>query len=627
MHCSDECVTVGRPDSPCLARVSGLVNPTPVDAEELELLAELHLSPEKLRALTGAEDLNEVTVLELCVDTRQSTLSNLGSYLPKLVQLKMNGSVIASVRDLGTTFSRLQVLWMARCGLADLDGILAFASLKELYVAYNEISDLSHISLLEHLEILDLEGNSVDDLSQVQYLGLCGSLRALTLDGNPMCARPHPDAPQTELYCYRSAVRQLLPRLHYLDDVPAGDTGARCGADSLEDRALIRESIKEAVSGPPEERAASAGFSFRPGSAQRPGTTPRPLSGATSRPGTARSMCSAGSRPGSADSGPKCIDPGASDLTHGTGQVMCGNPGQALRTRHRKMNLLDLRSEDPNPFAHLQHVPERSFDLDEHDGKDPGDVLAELMVWREKHNSRLIAIERDRQAQVMKVSHSDGEDDEDEEEGSRGSTLSSMSDEEEGGCGGAGIDHWSSVESPDSSFQSPGPEFLHEREAASPDILRQPLSPDLPLFPSPPLMPVAPPAGRKVLSEMRRRRFRFKVPEMEVVKDTDESVTTETGGRTGVPVLKARNPKIPPAPGPCSAWPQRPTSSPAAPRSRMNGSAELHPVNSHHPDPDASSHLVPLPPACPRPHTARAAIQRPPRRPVFTPDRGSTHCS
>ncbi|KPP75096.1 hypothetical protein Z043_105685, partial [Scleropages formosus] len=95
MHCSDECVTVGRPDSPCLARVSGLVNPTPVDAEELELLAELHLSPEKLRALTGAEDLNEVTVLELCVDTRQSTLSNLGSYLPKLVQLKMNGSVIA----------------------------------------------------------------------------------------------------------------------------------------------------------------------------------------------------------------------------------------------------------------------------------------------------------------------------------------------------------------------------------------------------------------------------------------------------------------------------------------------------------------------------------------------------
>ena len=35
-----------------------------------------------------------------------------------------------SPRDLGTTLSHLQVLWMSRCNLADLDGIPSFSSLK-----------------------------------------------------------------------------------------------------------------------------------------------------------------------------------------------------------------------------------------------------------------------------------------------------------------------------------------------------------------------------------------------------------------------------------------------------------------------------------------------------------------
>lgn len=36
----------------------------------------------------------------------------------------------ALCRDLGTSLGRLQVLWLARCGLADLDGISSFPALK-----------------------------------------------------------------------------------------------------------------------------------------------------------------------------------------------------------------------------------------------------------------------------------------------------------------------------------------------------------------------------------------------------------------------------------------------------------------------------------------------------------------
>ncbi|MGH0136655.1 UNVERIFIED_CONTAM: hypothetical protein FKN15_024460 [Acipenser sinensis] len=149
-------------------------------------------APVLSQALADIDDLRLVKVLEMCVDTRENSLGNIGTYLPNLMQLKMSNSLIVSVRDLGTTLSHLQVLWMARCGLSDLDGVPSFCSLKELYLAYNDISDMSQVSMLDHLESLDLEGNNIDDITQVQYLGLCDKLSMLTLEGNPICLRPHP---------------------------------------------------------------------------------------------------------------------------------------------------------------------------------------------------------------------------------------------------------------------------------------------------------------------------------------------------------------------------------------------------------------------------------------------------
>lgn len=49
-------------------------------------------------------------------------------------------------------------------------------------------------------------------------------------------------------YCYRSAVRDLVPQLRYLDDIPAEDTEPRYGIASLEDWHVIKESIKERLS-------------------------------------------------------------------------------------------------------------------------------------------------------------------------------------------------------------------------------------------------------------------------------------------------------------------------------------------------------------------------------------------
>ncbi|XP_006164510.1 leucine-rich repeat-containing protein 56 isoform X7 [Tupaia chinensis] len=196
----------------------GLQNPCPQSKglgnrgdSHREQLAEEYLSPARLQALAQVDDLRLVRVLEMSVDTRESSLRNFGVHLPNLSQLKLNGSRLGSLRDLGTSLGRLQVLWLARCGQADLDGISSFPVLKELYVSYNNIADLSPLCLLEQLEVLDLEGNSVDDLGQVRYLQLCPRLATLTLEGNLVCLRPAP-GPSNKVpvdYNYRAEITPM----------------------------------------------------------------------------------------------------------------------------------------------------------------------------------------------------------------------------------------------------------------------------------------------------------------------------------------------------------------------------------------------------------------------------------
>ncbi|XP_059120625.1 leucine-rich repeat-containing protein 56 [Peromyscus eremicus] len=361
----------------------GLNNPCPQNKRlgshgdiHREQRVEEHLSPARLQALARVDDLQLVRVLEMCVDTRKNSLGNFGVHLPNLIQLKLNHSCLGSLRDLGTSLGHLQVLWLARCGLSDLDGIGSFLALKELYVSYNNISDLSPLCLLEQLEVLDLEGNNVEDLGQMRYLQLCPRLATLTLEGNLVCLKPDPDpsnkAPQD--YNYRAEVKKLIPQLHILDEVPTTCTNLPAPHKLNQDWLMVKEAIKEGsvldILFPRLDCSHGTTLRKLDPTLPVPETQPWALSLLVPEVPLPEGLLS--ENPATEDH--------ASNLTHGAGQVLCGNPTKGLRERRYQYQ----------EWAPLEQLPPHRPDLATSPSTprpDPAEscdlAMTGLRAWRE----------------------------------------------------------------------------------------------------------------------------------------------------------------------------------------------------------------------------------------------------
>ncbi|XP_072721167.1 leucine-rich repeat-containing protein 56 [Ciconia boyciana] len=491
----------------------GNLNPSPKIKDDGELLMDAYLSPRKLKVLTGVDDLHQVKALEMRVDTRENSLGNFGVFLPNLRELKLNNSLLVSVRDLGTTLSHLYVLWMAHCGLSDLDGISSCSSLKELYIAYNNISDLSQLTWLDHLEVLDLEGNNIEDINQMQYLGLCCKLSRLTVEGNLICLKPNAESAEEPDYNYRAEVKKLIPHLEYLDEIPASQTALLPSKKMHEDWLIIKESIKEGglagdilwlapsvqQQSPYWQCTVMVWFEalhdctytsktslldpYLGAVARQPGCSPRPST--TSRLGTAQWSANAGKSsnvfllyagcplPDPTVSDELFPEDDSSDLTHGLSQVICGNPTKALCARRQKLG--------PLAVSPLKLCGMRTENLYGSGGGDlhQEDVFSEQRVWREQHKRCLQTDQQEKDAQALKVTLSD------EEEGEDCSLTDSCEDELRETCGEDLIERISLDCSSHSCLSQSSSGSLQAQESAVFSNLNCCLIPSPPKSPSP----------------------------------------------------------------------------------------------------------------------------------------------
>ena len=83
-----------------------------------------------------------------------SKVELLGASLPNLQELCLDGSQLASLRDLGTALANLTSLSLADCGLDELDGVAAMPSLRSLRLPGNRIDDLTPLCTHDCLQVL-----------------------------------------------------------------------------------------------------------------------------------------------------------------------------------------------------------------------------------------------------------------------------------------------------------------------------------------------------------------------------------------------------------------------------------------------------------------------------------------
>lgn len=130
--------------------------------------------------------------------------------MPELQQLKLNNSIINSLRDIGTSLRNLIILYGPFCKINDLSGITSFPQLRELYLSYNQIYDVSPLMYNESIEILDLEGNEIEKKECLEDLSTMIQLKYLNLLSNPI----------EKMEKYDEIIKKMLPKLILFNDQP-----------------------------------------------------------------------------------------------------------------------------------------------------------------------------------------------------------------------------------------------------------------------------------------------------------------------------------------------------------------------------------------------------------------------
>ena len=106
--------------------------------------------------MTGRTDLTNVTQVQLRVISSMISLQRINLFMPNLVALNLDGSVVSSLRDLGCGLTSLKYLNVSHCGLTSLDGTSGLCTLEELYADGNQIKNIGPCCNIAELKTLSL---------------------------------------------------------------------------------------------------------------------------------------------------------------------------------------------------------------------------------------------------------------------------------------------------------------------------------------------------------------------------------------------------------------------------------------------------------------------------------------
>ena len=157
-----------------------------------------------------SEDVPKLEKISIQINGEYNLLNQFGERLVNLIVLKLNGSCIQSVNELGSNFTRLKVLEMNNCHLKDLSGMICFQSLEVFEAKHNLINDLIELEMCSSIVKLDLEDNKIEKKENILFLSGLENLEELNLKSNP-------------IQDYESEIKEMIPSIKVLDGVKIND--------------------------------------------------------------------------------------------------------------------------------------------------------------------------------------------------------------------------------------------------------------------------------------------------------------------------------------------------------------------------------------------------------------------
>lgn len=205
------------------------------------------------KQIAGTSELEKVTEINLRVISHMISLQRINMFMPNLVKLNLEGSIVTSFRDLGCDVRTIKILNISRCGLKSMDGIHGLQSIEEFICDHNLIEDVTPCCGLETIRKLSLRSNNVKSIECLSFLELCPNLRELNLLENPVVETPD----------YRIIVKKYIPHLMILDDEPFFEAHFVDNVSSSDYKSSSSTSFDSSINEPPPGRPFSSNAASR----------------------------------------------------------------------------------------------------------------------------------------------------------------------------------------------------------------------------------------------------------------------------------------------------------------------------------------------------------------------------
>ncbi|MCQ2820052.1 MAG: hypothetical protein MJ252_22525 [archaeon] len=132
-------------------------------------------------------DLTFLKKVSIVIGNDYGLLNQFGNFLPNLILLKLNNSLLRNLSDIGSNFNHIKCLQINNSRLRSLNGIICMEGLEVLDLEDNEINELIDLDMCDSIKQINLRKNKIEDLDELSFVSALPKLNYFCILDNPVC--------------------------------------------------------------------------------------------------------------------------------------------------------------------------------------------------------------------------------------------------------------------------------------------------------------------------------------------------------------------------------------------------------------------------------------------------------